>query len=695
MQVNLGGDRLGSGSKNNISLHGYNRSTHDLSRAWRSSMTVGTLVPFMVEPALPGDSFSIDLATVVRTMPAVGPLYGSYKMQLDVFSCPIRLYNGLLHNNMTKIGLNMSQVKFPILSLEHTVYNRIIKAYQWDISQINPSALLSYLGIRGIAGAQMLATDNEKQITRDFNAIPVLAYYDIYKNYYANKQEEIGKIIKAELSAQFTQLFTYKLWEPDETIENKFNLVKHRFKEIDDSTLPAGVAITGDTYQELQEPIPMHPRFRFVVELPEYFDKRDVEIVGKFGGVDGAYSLVDVFEDYVFTEDNELSTAFVKSSMASTSNKIYGIGYTMSESITSMIKIQDFPLENIDLARTKILQATGLNNTVSINAWNMEPYKTLCQKDLLDQTTNKYIMNGLALKTYQSDLLNNWLKTEYLTNVGGTGINDITAIDVSSGSFTIDALNLANKVYNMLNRIAVSGGTYEDYIEAVYDTDALKRAETPIYVGGLSSEIVFEEVVSQSATEEQPLGSLAGKGSQSNIKGGNIEVNIKEPSFIIGIASITPRVDYSQGNKWFMTELQSMDDLHKPALDGIGFEDLLQERAAWWGSYFNINGDLQKMAMGKVPAWINYMTSLNETYGEFAEQNKLMFMTLNRQYESVLENVNSKTREGIKDLTTYINPTKYNYTFANTSIEAQNFWVQIGIKCIARRVMSAKIIPNL
>ena len=144
-----------------------------------------------------------------------------------------------------------------------------------------------------------------------------------------------------------------------------------------------------------------------------------------------------------------------------------------------------------------------------------------------------------------------------------------------------------------------------------------------------------------------------------------------------------------------MTELQTIDDLHKPALDGIGFEDLLQERAAWWGSYYDSDGKLHKMAFGKVPAWINYMTSLNETYGEFAEQSKLMFMTLNRQYESITEDKDLKTREGIKDLTTYINPTKYNYTFADTDLTAQNFWVQIGIKCIARRVMSAKVIPNL
>ena len=63
--------------------------------------------------------------------------------------------------------------------------------------------------------------------------------------------------------------------------------------------------------------------------------------------------------------------------MAATTNLIYGIGYQMSESITNRIKIQNFAIENIDEARMKILAAAGLNNTVNLNAWNMEPYQTL------------------------------------------------------------------------------------------------------------------------------------------------------------------------------------------------------------------------------------------------------------------------------------------------------------------------------
>ena len=48
----------------------------------------------------------------------------------------------------------------------------------------------------------------------------------------------------------------------------------------------------------------------------------------------------------------------------------------------------------------------------------------------------------------------------------------------------------------------------------------------------------------------------------------------------MGIMSITPRIDYSQGNKWYMTELDNMNDLHKPALDGIGFQELITEQMA-------------------------------------------------------------------------------------------------------------------
>ena len=55
---------------------------------------------------------------------------------------------------------------------------------------------------------------------------------------------------------------------------------------------------------------------------------------------------------------------------------------------------------------------------------------------------------GLAVKTYQSDIFNNWINTEWID--GENGINAITAVDVSEGKLELDTLILAKKVYNML-----------------------------------------------------------------------------------------------------------------------------------------------------------------------------------------------------------------------------------------------------
>ena len=144
----LGGDRLGAGKKMKVGLHNYERSTHDLSYVWRSTMSAGTLVPFLTEIALPGDTFDIDLGCEVMTHPTVGPLFGSYKVQLDVFQIPIRLYHSALHNNAIGIDMDMASIKLPKVQLTADDFEGTTKDY--DNTQINPSSLLSYLGIRGI-----------------------------------------------------------------------------------------------------------------------------------------------------------------------------------------------------------------------------------------------------------------------------------------------------------------------------------------------------------------------------------------------------------------------------------------------------------------------------------------------------------------------------------------------------------------
>ena len=173
MKRHIGKNTLGDNDKMSVSLREYGRSTHNLSSAWRSPMGVGTLVPFMKILGLPGDTFEINLDTQIMTHPTIGPLFGNFKFQADVFTCPIRLYNAMLHNNTLNIGLDMSKVKLP-------------KAGMWlKDYKSGKASLMEYLGIRKQPRNSSL-TDKIGY----YNIVPFLAYYDIFKNYYANKQEE-------------------------------------------------------------------------------------------------------------------------------------------------------------------------------------------------------------------------------------------------------------------------------------------------------------------------------------------------------------------------------------------------------------------------------------------------------------------------------------------------------------------------
>lgn len=628
---NIGKNTIGDNNKMTVSMRKYQRSTHDLSYAWRNTQTVGTLVPFMCEVGLPGDTWELHTEASVLTHPTVGPLFGSFKLQGEYYVCPIRLYNGVLHNNKMGIGLKMTQAKLPKLNIQLKSTDNPTKENQ--NSQINPSCLLSYLGLKGYG-----KTESTSEITVLKNITAGLAYWDIFKNYHANKQEKNAYYIGTNTNITKIENTTSR-WEA--TNPNNIN----REVNYNDNIL-----ITYTT--------------NFKIESTTVKIKLQEKEVTK--------KLSDVIN---ISSKNE---GVVKGTWNMPTAVWINISY-------KEINLIPFPLENLDLMRDNILKDTGANSEYQIRSTTISPYGDLAKRSASGKLSTTSPMFGLALKTYQSDIFNNWINTEWLDGEGG--INEITAIDVSSGSLTMDTLNLAKKVYDMLNRIAVSGGTYQDWIQTVYTNDYIERSETPVYEGGFSSEIIFQEVISNSATENEPLGTLAGRGQNTGMKGGTVKIKIDEPSYIIGIVSITPRIDYSQGNR-FDVDLDTLDDLHKPALDAIGFQDLTTNKMAWWDETITADGEKQLKSVGKQPAWLDYMTNYNKVFGNFAIKDSEMFMTLNRNYEM-------DENKSIADLTTYIDPEKYNYVFADTSLNAMNFWVQLGIGAKVRRKMSAKVIPNL
>jgi hypothetical protein len=666
MKTEIGGGRLGSGNKMQTSFKNYSRSTHDLSSTWRSSMAAGTLVPFMSIPALPGDTFDIDLAADMVSQPTVGPLFGSFKMQLDVFQIPIRIYNAMLHMNRTGVGNDMSSVLLPQKHI-NAIPNENVEERLADNAQINPSSLVKYLGISGIGNN----TDNTIQF-RSFNAIPYLGYFDIYKIFFANKQEERGFVIHTD----------------NDTIGQGQEITAAAF-------YPAGISYGGNALDTEINVVGGTIDARLEIAFPagaEEVDPSNLNIL-----IDAASVALDS-EYGTITWDESIPTIprLICEDPSTTGNYTIEVEPQFGEPIEGwnlQPKLQEFPLSNIDDMRMSILQHTPQTTEFILNSSSIEPYsnenKYTGTNDNFRKFSVRYPQENLALKTYQSDLFNNWINTEWLD--GTNGVNEVTAVDTSGGSFTIDALNLSKKVYIMLNRVAISGGTYDDWLDAVYEHERPKSMEEPLYHGSLIKEIAFEEVISNAATSidgnTQPLGELGGRGRLTNKnKGGKIKMKVHEPSYIMGIVSITPRIEYSQGNTWDVN-FKTMNDFHKPALDAIGFQELITEQMAWQDTTLATSDTPVFKSVGKQPAWINWMTDIDRSYGNFAVGESDDYMVLNRNY--------TIGSNGIEDLTTYIDPVKSNYIFAQIDRSAMNFKVHIGKKITARRKMSAKVIPNL
>lgn len=643
----LGKNTLGDNNKMKVAMRDYDMSTHDISTIFRSSVGVGMLVPFCKILCQKGDIIDINLINKTLSQPTLGALFGSFKLQHFMFFGGFRLYNSWLHNNRTGIGMKMSDIKLPMMVAR--TEGTTTKAE----TNISASALYKYLGW---SKSKRTGKDATSGVVK--NGVPLLMYLDIFKNFFANTQEKTFAMIKGGVSRLSIASNIYKI--PAKNI-NIYPTAGTSVGSFDES----------DNWQLYWE---------------------NVKVLGKKNGSEVITTMADLSTDptrKIITIDK----------VASVITKIVDVEF--DKNIVKYIKpiIARYDLKVLEQIRDVILHKKGnetlfLNqNGTSVNNGGSAELQAFI-KDITDAQGNK--LGGMLLKTYDSDIFNNWVQTDWIDGAGG--ITEITSIDITAneGKLTMDALNLQQKVYNMLNRIAVAGGTYRDWLETVYTAGKyLDRPETPVFIGGMTQYIEFDEVISKSATEttygSQPLGDIAaiGRGGKP-LNNGHIHYQCEEPGYIMGLVAITPMVDYSQGND-FDLNLQTIDDLHKPALDGIGYQDLIQEQMVGETSVYDGGANISNMkhlAANKTVAWIDYMTNYNRTFGDFATGEALDFMVLNRRYEV-------SNNDTIEDLTTYIDPQKYIEIFADTSIDSQNFWVQTVVQATRRGNYSAKQIPFL
>lgn len=166
-------------------------SNSDLSRINTISAMPGPLYPVFVDEVLAHDTWDIQVDNSVFTLPLVGPLKSSVKQQVAFFFIPSRLYAQTMDTNRLMFDPS-STAKYPTFRGEFRRADATEGSAGNDAPSglrglVRPNSLLDLLGV--FSGSCSYYVNSPLEYAHPLNAIPLIGYYDIFRNYYANSQE--------------------------------------------------------------------------------------------------------------------------------------------------------------------------------------------------------------------------------------------------------------------------------------------------------------------------------------------------------------------------------------------------------------------------------------------------------------------------------------------------------------------------
>lgn len=654
----IGGDRIGSGGKMTVAAHGYGYSTHDVGKVTRTSMSFGTIVPVGMWFMTAGSRLSGNLDALITSNALLYQLYGSAKFQIDVFSARVALYNPKMLLNLNDQGYDIEDIKFPQKVITaFGLENEKVAGLPIDRRQVNPSSLQAMLGITAVGQR----TNQQLDVVRQFNAMWDLMYYHTGKEYYCNRQEGIGMMIHNEGIARNVLVAAVRNEAGSEfTIDGYGN-------SGGSITLFANSVIQINYTDALTNAEAVVKQQDLTVKINQAGTEKELLLSEMSDGVGPG---TNIYQWVYLLKDEYIGANIVSMDYA--------------EVTDGSPKLREWDLKAVDRMSMALMKSVDSGEAFVIDEARELPYSASLKGNAEFKSINT-TQEGLILGTYQSDVFNN-----YLDNATINALNNKSKVKVDeNGEFSIDQLNLTQKLYNYDQRIGITDGTLEEWRELTYAQVGKSKSLKPVYEGGLSKEIVFDMVVSTAGTESEPLGSIASRGQfSSKHKGGYIQIDTDEEKLVMVLCKITPRLVYNQGIDW-TNNLKTLDDLHKPALDKIGYQNLLSDQSAAVETVVNDNGTLITKSIGKQPAWQWYRTAYDTALGNMAYEES--YKVFGREYSYIKQ-------EGVyivQDQTTYINPMKFNDVFAIESLDAMNFDVQVGMDFKMTLVMSEELIPNL
>lgn len=529
--------------------------------------------------------FELDLFAAVSSNPTLAPLLGKVKFRVEAYFVEKAAYVSRLRNN-DKLPVDRN-VPFPTMS--------------YDVDAFSPrTGLLEYLQMypAGWYARNFPFDGDPGSPVPNLNAIPFIMYYDIYRNYYINPQDDNIPIrdrgfvpgVKDEQGEQW-------ITEPESIVDDY---------------------VTRETFDAFVS------------------DCRDCQRVD------------NVFYDYF-----------------------------------------------------------GMSPHGIFNRGNVT-YPTP------SESAHKRFMHHCLLRR----TLGNDFFTSFVSNDNVELMKSRANVQINNNVLNVEQISLANRNWRIATRSLLWGTDWRDYNKVHYGVNLIIPYGKPQFLGALSSDITFNDVISQAQTSSnqdnpissnQNLGSRAGiaYGGLRNHKGHFVEFNSKDEGYVMVLASLVPEVDYYQGidPMYFKTNLQhswmvelnsvGMQDFHRSWMTVLPFDDTYR------GSQSDVSFDSWNVAEHKVPIWFEYMAKYNQLHGLFTGANQLRYWVFARPFtnlESLFPNVFTPYDEQPDSIDPYVStyglPEMFNYIFAN-NIGTDNFQLQFNFDCKVSSMLDKQVIAYL
>ena len=539
------------------------RSKFNLTHTHSTTSDAGQLIPFLLQPTLPGDRFRIGLRNFIRCQPMVAPLMHEVYFYTQYWYVPYRILWDNWEDFITGGGDLSSSPAFPYVTAP---------SGGWQ-----SGSLADYFGFP------------IKQAGIEVSAMPFRAYAEIWNTRYRDEdlQTDVGIVYTDGNDTKTSTDILSPSWKRD-----YFTLARPWTQRGADILVP--VTTGGHGAEIIHKHTISYRVALFIWDMYKFDVTADPEQID--------FSTADKYFNGTSYKHNVSAPVTYNASTSTPAEKVEFIkglenlfadkfSYSWTGSVPydnledaiknwSSTSPQEVPVSaGSEITLTRNTSSSSIETLVLTN-WKFNLYAYIANDETVHSVGVSDSFSGASVYDVQRTR-NIWVRFTGSTACNyenGSPLCEYTTyVTLSqSGSVSVRDLRASSALQRYAERSLKYGNRYEEFIQREFGVKPRdSRIQRPEYLGGGRGILNISEVLQTAEGTDTSVGTMRGHGVAS-VAQRPIRFKSPEHGIIIGLLSIRPKAVYTQGiEREFLK--RSRLDFFTPELANIGMQEVLTQ----------------------------------------------------------------------------------------------------------------------